>query len=575
MSRGLVLLVNPNKVHPPIAPYALDVLTTALEAADFEVEVLDLTFHREDWKSCLAEYFAVREPMLVGVTVRNTDTVYAFEQRPFVGEHKEIVTEVKRLTDAPVIAGGIGFSTMPFALVEYFGIDYGVKGPGERIICDLADALLTGRDPHTVPGLLVNTGAGVVRVPPAVLNPRRGQSPLPLATGQFEARVWQVDRTASYVRRSGAAYKVDNLKYYRRGGLGSILTKNGCTYRCSHCVEPDAKGTSFGQRAVTAVVDEMESLAAQGILDQHTTDSEFNLSIAHAKNVLREVVRRRHSDPGSPLNELRLWVYCQPRPFDEEFADLLAQAGCRGVNVGSDHIRPDLLAGWKVTEKGTTYYDFADTERLVRLCSERGILTMVEALFGMPGETPETMKACVDAFMALDATVAAFSMGLRLFPYTPMGIAMAEQCDGVRTLPGLQSNTATGPIVLKPLAQCSGPAEYERQFMFDEHGDFRLVCYFSPGLPCEADAPDDPTARWSPAVDLLWDMIDPAEHYRVMLPTIAGSSTFDNNYADNSFLTGLTGLGYTGAFWSHWREREEIMRRAGEGAAATAEPAEL
>jgi hypothetical protein len=111
--------------------------------------------------------------------------------------------------------------------------------------------------------------------------------------------------------------------------------------------------------------------------------------------------------------------------------------------------------------------------------------------------------------------------------------------------------------------------------MFDEHGDFRLVCYFSPGLPCEADAPDDPTARWSPAVDLLWDMIDPAEHYRVMLPTIAGSSTFDNNYADNSFLTGLTGLGYTGAFWSHWREREEIMRRAGEGAAATAEPAEL
>lgn len=165
MSRGLVLLVNPNKVHPPIAPYALDVLTTSLEAADFEVEVLDLTFHREDWKSCLAEYFAERDPMLVGVTVRNTDTVYAFEQRPFVGEHKEIITEIKRLTGAPVVVSGIGFSTMPFALVDYFGIDYGVKGPGERIICDLADALLTGRDPGTVPGLLRNTGAGVTRVP--------------------------------------------------------------------------------------------------------------------------------------------------------------------------------------------------------------------------------------------------------------------------------------------------------------------------------------------------------------------------------------------------------------------------
>lgn len=62
MGRGLVLLVNPNKVHPPIAPYALDVLTTSLEAADFEVEVVDLTFHREDWKTCLSEYFGARSP---------------------------------------------------------------------------------------------------------------------------------------------------------------------------------------------------------------------------------------------------------------------------------------------------------------------------------------------------------------------------------------------------------------------------------------------------------------------------------------------------------------------------------
>ncbi len=562
MSRRPVLLVNPNKVHPPIAPYALDVLTTSLEAAGFEVEVLDLTFHREDWKSCLAEYFAVREPMLVGVTVRNTDTVYAFEQRPFVGEHKEIITEIKRLTDAPIIGGGIGFSTMPFALVEYFGIDYGVKGPGELIICDLADALLTGRDPATVPGLIRATADGVTRVPPAVLTMRRGAAVAPEPGGQFESRVWQVDDVATYVRRSGAPYKVDNLLYYQRGGLAGILTKNGCAYRCAHCVEPDAKGTQFGRRGVDAVVDEMQSLAAQGILDQHTTDSEFNLSISHAKSLLREIVRRKHADPANPLNDLRLWVYCQPSPFDEEFAKLLAAAGCRGVNVGSDHVRPEMLSGWKVTGKGTTYYDFSDTEKLVRLCHENGILTMVEALFGMPGETPETMRACVEAFMALDATVTGFSLGLRLFPYTPMGIAMAEQCDGVRTIPGLQSNTATEPIVLKPLAKCSGPVEYEGQFMFDDQGNFRLVCYFSPELLADPQAATGPAERWSGAVDQLWDLIDPADYHRVMLPTLAGTSEHDNNYADNPFLTSLSGLGYTGAFWSHWRSRETILQRA-------------
>ncbi|GAA1228723.1 hypothetical protein GCM10009665_18960 [Kitasatospora nipponensis] len=572
MSRGLVLLVNPNKVHPPIAPYALDVLTTSLEAAGFEVEVLDLTFHREDWKSHVSEYFALRRPVLVGVTIRNTDTVYAFEQRPFVGEHKEIITEIMRLTDAPIVGGGIGFSTMPFALVDYFGIDFGVKGPGELIICDLADALVTGRDTATVAGLIRNLPQGISRVAPAALTVPAGaegtgvgagaRTALPLAGGQHEDRVWQVDRTGSYLRRSGVPYKVDNLLYYQRGGLAGILTKNGCAYRCAHCVEPDAKGIRFGRRDVAAVVDEMQSLAAQGILDQHTTDSEFNLSIAHAKNLLREIVRRKHADADNPLNALRLWVYCQPTPFDEEFAELLAAAGCRGVNVGSDHVRADLLRDWKVTGKGTSYYTFADTEKLVRLCHQHGMLTMVEALFGMPGETPQSIRECVAAFMALDATVTGFSLGLRLFPYTPMGAAMAEQCDGVRTMPGLQSNTATGPIVLKPLAKCSGPVEYERQFMFDEQGNFRLVCYFSPELAEDAATLDEPTGRWSRTVDLLWELIDPADHHRVMLPTLSGSSEHDNNYADNPFLTSLSGLGYTGAFWAHWQDRAAILRQA-------------
>ncbi|MET9886647.1 tryptophan 2-C-methyltransferase [Streptomyces sp. NPDC006430] len=564
MGRGLVLLVNPNKVHPPIAPYALDVLTTALEAADFEVEVIDLTFHREDWKSYLSEYFGARSPLLVGVTIRNTDTVYAFEQRPFVGEHKEIITEIRRLTDAPIIGGGIGFSAMPFALVDYFGIDFGVKGPGEQIICDLADALVTGRDPGTVPGLLRNGPQGVTRVPPPALVPPPRRSLPPPSAGQFEDRAWQVDRAGTYLRRSGEPHKVDNLLYYQRGGLAGILTKNGCTYRCSHCVEPDAKGIRFGRRDVAAVVDEMQSLAEQGIFDQHTTDSEFNLSISHAKSLLREIVRRKHADAGNPLNELRLWVYCQPAPFDEEFAELLAAAGCRGVNVGSDHVRADMLNGWKVTEKGTTYYSFADTEKLVRLCHANGMLTMVEALFGMPGETPQSMRECVEAFMALDATVTGFSLGLRLFPHTPLGISMAEQCDGVRTVAGLQSNTAAEPIVLKPLAKCSGPVEYERQFMFDASGNFRLVCYFSPDLLEDAATVADPSGRWSRSVELLWELVDPGDYHRVMLPTLSGSSEHDNNYADNPFLTSLSGLGYTGAFWAHWRDREAILRRAQE-----------
>ncbi|GAA3843680.1 MULTISPECIES: tryptophan 2-C-methyltransferase [Amycolatopsis] len=545
MSKGLITLVNPNLVHPPITPYALDILTTSLEDAGFDVEVLDLTFSRTNWTEVVDEYFGRRQPMLIGVTIRNTDTIYPQEQRVFLGSHKEIIDRVRARTGSPVVAGGVGFSSMPYALVDYLGIDYGVKGPGEVTLVQLAEALAGGRRPETVPGLIVNHGAaGVHRVP----------HPDPVVAA---GRVPLVQRVTPYRRHSGRPDRVDNLTYFRRGGLGNILTKNGCAFACTHCVEPDAKGNRFARRTETAVVDEMETLLAQGIHDLHTTDSEFNLNIAHSKAVLREIVRRRSRDSSSPLHDLRLWVYVQPAPFDAEYAALLAEAGCAGINVAPDHSRPELLDGWKVSSGGTRFYTFEDVRNVCRWASEHGIATMVEALLGMPGETPETMLACVDDFQSLDATVVGYTLGIRVFPYSPLGRELAAASGGEVAVPGLQSNDAEEPIVLTPLGDSADTVSYERQFMFDRQGRFRPVYYFSPHLLGEDER--GPGQRYDHALALLWERVPQRDRLRVMLPTRPGLSPEDNNYADNPFLLRLTELGYTGAYWSHWPKRYEIM----------------
>jgi tryptophan 2-C-methyltransferase len=546
VSRSLVTLVNPNLVHPPITPYALDILTTSLEAAGFEVEVLDLTLQRDHWRAAVSAYFRESRPLLVGMTFRNTDTIYPQEQRVFLDSHREIVRAIQRSTTAPIVGGGVGFSSMPFALVDWFGIRYGVKGPGEVTVVELATALANGDSPAKVPGLIINRGNGDVRQIPHL-------TPL-LADG----RVDLVNRATPYTRRSGARYKVDNLAYYRHGGLGNILTKNGCTFACAHCVEPDAKGNRFARRAETAVVDEMELLTAQGVHDLHTTDSEFNLNIAHSKAVLREIIRRKRADLSSPLHDLRLWIYVQPAPFDEEYAELLAEAGCAGINVAPDHVRDDVLDGWKVTGRGTRFYTHSDTQRVCDLAVRYGMLTMVEALLGMPGETAQTMHDCVDGLLALDATVVGFTLGLRAFPYSPLGRDLAARSGGTRAVPGLQSNTATAPILLSTFDQCTSRVEYERQFMFDPMGGFRPVYYFSPELP-EGVVNTQPGDRWLTSLELLWDWVPEHDRPRVMLPTAPGLTPEDNNYADNPFLLKLTELGYKGAFWSHWPLRAEIM----------------
>lgn len=553
-SKALITLINPNKVQPAITPYALDILTTSLEQDGFAVEVVDLTFRQETWKQVLEEYFQVKRPLLIGITIRNTDTIYPQEQKVFLEEHKEVIDIVKQLTKAPIVAGGVGFSSMPFALLEYFDIPYGIKGPGELLICKLANKLLLQESPWDVSGLLINDGQKVVQVS----RNNRNESDRHLK-GSEKGRVKFVNLATPYVRRSGVPWKVDNLEYYAKGGLGNILIKNGCSFACAHCVEPDAKGKQFARRSITAVVDEMEMLAGQGVYDLHTSDSEVNLSIENTKNILRAIIARKRKDSSSPLHQLRLWIYAQPVPFDEELALLLAKAGCKGVNLSPEHTRDELLNSWKVAVNEKRYFNFEDIKRVTKLIKDNGMLVIIDIMLGMPGETIETVYDCIDETLALDATVVGFALGIRVFPYSPLGVRFANESNGITVIKGLQSNTAISPIILRPLASSTSIADYERQFMFDEFGRIRPLFYFSPDLPEDPKTIDSPSGRWSRTIELIRSYVPQNEHYRVSLPTIPGDTKDDNNYADNPFLMRLVQLGYKGAYWSNWRRRDQIM----------------
>jgi tryptophan 2-C-methyltransferase len=544
-SKGLVTLVNPNFVRPGVTPYALDILCSHLEVAGFNVDVVDLTFRRDGWR--LEEYFAAHDPMLVGVTLRNAGSVQPQEQRVFLPDHLGVIDAIRGLSDAPIVLGGAGFSSMPYAALEYFKAPFGVKGPGELILCDLADALASGRAPETVPGLLLWDGT-TVRVSAGGAHPVAGKT-----LGAHIVTVYQ--------RRSGLPNRVDNREYYDRGGLGNVLTKNGCPFACNHCVEPDAKGPSVSLRTVGSVVDELEKMVAQGIYDIHTTDSEFNIKPAHGKQLLREIIARRVRTDG-PLRNLRLWIYAHPVPFDAELADLLAEAGCKGVSLSAEHMGREQLAVWDPPSgRVGLAYTIDDVWKVTKLLSERGIIITTELLLGLPGENLDTLKRTIDESLQLPTTVIGYTLGLQVFPHAPLGIRLAAESAGKNVIRGLQSNTARSTIFLKPLDQCESLTEYERQFWFDEERRLRPVFYFSPDLPEDPETIERPDGKWLNTIRWIQDYVPKSEHYRVALPTIAGD---DNNYADNPFLQRAVALGYKGAYYSWWRDRDRINAEARE-----------
>ncbi len=543
-AKGLVTLINPNFVKPGVTPYALDILCSHLEMEGFEVEVLDLTWKSDCWRTTITEYFTDRRPLLIGVTLRNAGSVQPQEQRVFLPDHLEVIDEIRRASAAPIVLGGVGFSSMPYAAMEYFNVPYGVKGPGEIILCALANALASGRAPETITGLLLYDGQAV--------RPAAGAG-FPVAGASLGRHI-----EARYARRSDVRHRVDNREYYAKGGLGNVLTKSGCPMLCNHCIEPDAKGPTIARRSVDAVVDELESLVSQGIHDVHTTDSEFNLMPSHSKSILREIIARRR-DSG-PLRELRLWIYAHPVPFDEELAQLLADAGCKGVCISAEHICREHLAVWEPSRgRVGLAYTMADVQRVTRWLAEREVMVTTELLLGLPGETIDTIKHAIDESLLLPTTVVGFTLGLQVFPHTPLGIRMAAESSGGKIVRGLQSNTATRPILLEPLDRCESLAEYERQFWFDEDGRVRPVFYFSPDLPEDPETIARPDGRWVRTIEWIQRYVPASEHYRVALPTLAGDGKDDNNYADNPFLQRAVALGYKGAYYSWWRDRDKVM----------------
>ncbi|MBI4331446.1 MAG: radical SAM protein [Chloroflexi bacterium] len=407
-----VLLVNPNRMRPPIAPLALDYLGEALRRSGFDVDVLDLCL-TEDPAAVIDRYFASGDPLLVAVTIRNTDDVYYVSQDFCLEKYREIISHVCRVSDAPVVLGGCGYSIFPEAILDYFDLNLGVWGEGEIALPALARQIATHGDLSEVPGLVYSAkrSGGFCRNPPVPVDLSRS-GPLPRDT-------------------------VDNERYFREGGQLGVETKRGCPNRCAYCADPLGKA-GLSLRPPAAVAAEIAGLADRGIDHLHFCDSEFNLPAAHAAGVCSEIINLGQGD------RVRWYAYCSPAPFTDELAALCATAGCAGLNFGADSGSDAML---RQLGRDFTREDLA---RTAETCRRHGIVFMYDLLLGGPGETRDSLKETVDLMKRLSPDRVGVSLGVRLFPGTRLGDrALAE--GPLAANPGVRGKVSANSKLLAPV----------------------------------------------------------------------------------------------------------------------------
>jgi radical SAM superfamily enzyme YgiQ (UPF0313 family) len=473
----MLTLININRMAPLIGPVGLDYVASAVRSAGRDVEVLDLALS-DDPDAALGRHFETADPVLVGVSFRNTDDCFWPSAQSFVPALAEWVGRIRALSAAPIVLGGSGFSVMSRRILAAAGADFGIRGDGEAAVVSLLTELAGRRRFERVDGLLW----------------RGGQ------TFHSNRPAWPGELSLATARDH-----IDNAAYFRLGGQAGVETKRGCDRGCAYCADPLIKGRSLRLRAPAEVADEVECLLRQGADVLHLCDSEFNVPVAHAREVCGEFIRR------GLAQRVRWYTYMAIQPFYEELAVLMQRAGCVGINFTTDSACPAMLA---------TYRQEHDREQIasaVGLCKRYGIRVMLDLLLGGPGETPETVAESIAFFKEIDPDAVGSALGVRIYPGTHMeklALGQGQEAGG----PGIRRRY-DGPIdLLKP------------------------TFYVSEALGAQPAA-------------LVRERIggDP----RFFEPADDSTTGTDHNYNDNTDLVEAIAAGARGAYWDILRKMRQ------------------
>ena len=386
-----VLLVSANREHipDPIFPLGLAYVAAAIRQAGYQVAVADLCFGKHPLAD-LGRQVALYQPDIVGVSLRNVDNAAYPRTVDYLQQHREVVDTLRARTDAAVVLGGSGFSIMPREYMAVLNGDWGIAGEGERTFVTLIDALARGVDPGTIPGVIApnpecgkhNRSVGIQPNPPA--------------------------RPADWFEGCRPARDLfDYPRYIRRGGMGNVQTKRGCVFKCSYCTYPLLEGNRIRARSAADIVDEIEALLQEyGPHPIFFVDSILNFPRGHVEALCEEMLLRGL--------KLRWSCYATPLKLDRRQAELMARAGCEGIELGSDAVDDGQLNRLAKSFNATV------VERANRYCLDAGIKVCQTLIFGAPGETRSSIQATCRALQRMHPTAVVAMTGVRLYPGTPI-----------------------------------------------------------------------------------------------------------------------------------------------------------
>ncbi len=381
--RVVFISANTEQINMPVLPIGMARVAAATEKAGHEVKILNL-MRPEHASHSLEDALVGFRPDVIGISVRNIDDQNRECPHFLLPPVGQVVGECRRLSRAPLVLGGPGYSIFPEAILDYLQADYGICGEGEHAFPLLLARLEDNLTPTDVPGLVL-PGRKYKREPQRIRN--LDEYPLP-EPGKHLHVPADINREEVWV---------------------PFQTRRGCPMYCNYCSTPFIEGDSIRRQSVTAAVANLKAYAGAGYRQFFFVDNTFNLPASHAEALCDAII-----EAGLDIAWQGI-VY--PTRIDPQLAEKMSRAGCAGVALGFESGSPRVLA------EMNKQFSVEEVRQAAKVLGDWGISRMGFLLLGGPGETRETVQESIELADSLDLETVKVTAGVRIYPHT----ALAEQ----------------------------------------------------------------------------------------------------------------------------------------------------
>jgi radical SAM superfamily enzyme YgiQ (UPF0313 family) len=304
----------------------------------------------------------------------NPEMIILDTTTPTFFEDAQTVRELKAIKKFFVAAIGVHVTTLPEASLKNSKIDAVVRGEPEFSCLELARAVKSKSDLKNVLGVSYRFGKRIVNNQDRPFIENLDEMPFPA--------------------RDLLKNELYTMPIYNRP-YTLLVPSRGCPSRCIYCTARIYYGKSCRERSPKSIVDELEEiLYKNNVRDVTMWSDTFTLRKSFVHAVCDEILSRG----------LKIRWMCNSRvdTIDLETLKKMKKAGCTMISYGVESGVQEIL---NKAKKGT---NLRQIENAIKWTNQAGIESIAHVIFGLPGETKETIQKTIDFIKKINPTYAQF-----------------------------------------------------------------------------------------------------------------------------------------------------------------------